>query len=411
MNDAFCPAKWDELNIWLNTGTVASCCKAEVQKVGVKEILSSPMAFNNSLQKIAERKKMLNGTKLSGCKYCWDVEEASPTVISRRKSLLNSTTDISSYANNIESVVPSEITVSFDNVCNLKCVYCAPSISSTWEATLSRYPLPPEVSFYSRYSSNTRKLAKLIPIKQQNKNPFYEQFVKWVSGNDSTGVTKITITGGEPLMSPTVWKFLDAARPDLHIVITTNLAVNNQTLLELIKVTKKFRKFEIWTSNESIGAKAEFIRTGLQWRVWESNLDLVCAAGIPVTIMGAINALAVFGYCDFLQWANSKKSQYPNLYLTTSYVVDPDFLSYNVLPVDTQQRLAAQIDQTMVLLTRLSNTEKNKIVAACAMLGNTHQAALAPRFRAFVKYVEGTSGLSALSAFPELALWYNSLND
>jgi len=121
------------------------------------------------------------------------------------------------------------------------------------------------------------------------------------------------VTGGEPLLSKDTFKVLDYVienpNPDIHLSINSNLCVPPQLFdkfLEKVKIIceeKKVKKFKIFTSCDAHGKAAEYIRDGLNYDLWLSNIRRVLKE-IPectITIMSTYNVLSVPTYSLFLQ--------------------------------------------------------------------------------------------------------------
>ena len=64
----------------------------------------------------------------------------------------------------------------------------------------------------------------------------------------------------------------------LRLAINSNLGLTDTTLDRLINITKELtlKEVDIYTSNESYGKHAEYIRDGLVYDKWKSNLIKLC---------------------------------------------------------------------------------------------------------------------------------------
>jgi hypothetical protein len=127
----FCPAKWNELYLYLNHGNTNSCHHPIPQPIP-RELLANPSVLHNTPHKLEQQQLMIEGKRPEECHMCWHIEDADPDVFSDRiaKSL--------TWESDIDKLqvdphyVPKFIEVVFDNLCNLNCSYCDSGQSSSW---------------------------------------------------------------------------------------------------------------------------------------------------------------------------------------------------------------------------------------------------------------------------------------
>ena len=92
------------------------------------------------------------------------------------------------------------------------------------------------------------------------------------------------MTGGEPLMHKDTYKVLDYAlehkNDKLQMSITSNFSPTDDKLVDKfidklfnLERTKSLKHFMLFVSLDSIGKKAEYIRTGMNWNKIKSNID------------------------------------------------------------------------------------------------------------------------------------------
>jgi molybdenum cofactor biosynthesis enzyme MoaA len=89
----------------------------------------------------------------------------------------------------------------------------------------------------------------------------------------------LRITGGEPMMSPNLWRLLDwietqgdKMNPDMRIAINSNLGAKQSIIDRFKKKLKDSRTSILYTSMEATFGQAEYIRDGLDYGEWFSNL-------------------------------------------------------------------------------------------------------------------------------------------
>ena len=283
VSPSFCMAKWKEVTIHLQTGMTHSCHHPVAHKIPLSEIAVNPSALHNTKFKKEQRKKMLEGVRPEECDYCWKVEDSSPNTYSDRHMKSSRSWSIG-YFDQVKSmpwddnVFPSSLEVSFSHVCNFKCSYCSPSISSKWMEEIKQYGAYPT----GHYNLDHLKENGSMPIPVREHNPYVEAFWKWWP-EVYPELQIFRITGGEPLMSKETFKildyFIDNPNPELRFAVNTNLCVPDNlfdTFIKKMKVITKnnlVKKVEIYTSIEAWGERASYIRHGMEFDKFIKNVS------------------------------------------------------------------------------------------------------------------------------------------
>jgi len=121
----------------------------------------------------------------------------------------------------------------------------------------------------------------------------------------SDSLEELRITGGEPLMSGNTWKLFDwfeAQDSDMRFAINSNLIAKKDIVDKLIAKTQGMNHFELYTSCEAVGEQAEYIRDGLVYEQWLTNIKRILTEANTkgVHIMMTINSLCLFSITEFL---------------------------------------------------------------------------------------------------------------
>jgi pyruvate-formate lyase-activating enzyme len=309
VSPTFCLAKWHHTSIYLHLGNTHSCYHPAPHPIPLDEIKENPGALHNTLQKKKERAEMLVGEKPTGCQYCWNVESLSPNHISDRmirNASLYTPERVSEITDNTWqlNVNPDYIEVSFSNECNFKCGYCHPKHSSSYYSEIKQFGPYPNVK-------NHGNSIDLFTINQEESNPWIEAWWKWWP-EMSKSLNILRITGGEPLMHRSTWRLFEHLRkepkPHLELNLNSNLGVKSAMVEKLsdnvndLLINQKVKTFKLFSSMDSWGSRAEYLRTGLDTNLWEKNLDIYLnATKAPVSIMCTFNILSVTSFIDFLQ--------------------------------------------------------------------------------------------------------------
>jgi len=151
-----------------------------------------------------------------------------------------------------------------------------------------------------------------MPIPHKDENPYVDAFWKWWP-DIYTKLEHFRITGGEPLLTKDTFKVLDYVidnpNPNLRLSINTNMCPPDGLLdkfIEKIKIIcgeKKVKQLNIFTSAEAHGKQAEYIRHGLDYNKWLSNIRKVLSEvpNCTFTIMSTYNLLSVTTYKEFMK--------------------------------------------------------------------------------------------------------------
>ena len=151
---------------------------------------------------------------------------------------------------------------------------------------------------------------------------------------------ELRITGGEPMMSGHLWKLLDWFKENkgaskTRIAINSNLQCNSEQIYKLLDRADS-APLDIYTSNESLVLQAEYIRDGLEWSTWATNMHLLAGSGKLRGLhnMCTINALCLETLPEFLSYLLKFKEMYGRDYpsFTLNILRFPSFQSALTLP-------------------------------------------------------------------------------
>lgn len=341
ISPTFCAAKFYGNSIYLDRGVTRSCCHCASHKINTDNLFKESATFeeiSNTQTKKDNRRNLLNGVQDSSCVYCWNIENVNPNLISDRLifSSLYKIEEIKACPELIDNPPIKILQIVFDNLCNLGCLYCNREFSSTWQTEIKMVGVFKNLS---QYSSNYYSYIPEILITNEERERVQELFWKWLE-KESSQLKRLMVSGGEPTMSPNFWKMIDIIidkNLKINMGINTNLMIRDQSkLTKIINLSNTDRvNFKIATSNEAIGAQAEFLRDGLEWDVWISNMHRCLSEGTwyEITTIATINCISLFTIIEFLD----EIFKLTNLYPKTSLVINinklegPQFLNINCL--------------------------------------------------------------------------------
>jgi hypothetical protein len=349
LSPTFCLAKWHHTTIYLQTGETHSCYHPAPHKIPLEEIALDPSALHNTQQKISERAGMINGEKPSGCNYCWNIEAMGTEYISdrheRNASIFTEQRLGAIKANPLAPVNPQYIEISFGNECNFKCGYCHPKHSSAYHK---------EIKDHGPYTmvKNHRNDIDWFTVYEEDVNPYVEAWWRWWPEVRKT-LTILRITGGEPLLQKSTWRLLDDLEqnplPNLELNINSNFGVKPILIDRLVEKVNKLldmgaiKDFKIFSSIDTWGEPAEYIRTGLDLTVWEKNLDTyLTKTNRPITFMITFNILSVPSFTKLLnkilEWRvrynGTDQNKWQRIRFDTPYLKEPLQYDMLILPKD-----------------------------------------------------------------------------
>jgi len=350
----FCLAKWTQVTMHLHDGSTHSCHHPAPHKIGLRELGRNFTSLHNSSQKKKARKEMLENKRPSECGYCWKVEDTSDAysdrVFKSEESWSKPYLGEIKKLNWRDDYLPKYVEVSFSNTCNFKCGYCGPSYSSKWVDEMTEHG---EFSTGDGFNSLEQlKKQDMIPYKKSEHNPYVEAFWNWwpeLYQNMDT----FRITGGEPLLSKDTFKVLDeiieteSPNKKLKLSINSNLCVDDKLIdkfiikAKTIIKEKRVKEFILYTSVDTYGKQAEFIRFGLEFDKLFKNIDKILSEipEITIVIMSTFNIFSPFRYEKLLRKVYDFKVKHFNterywnspLIIDTSYLRYPSFLSFRLL--------------------------------------------------------------------------------
>lgn len=347
----FCLAKWHHVTMYLQSGETHSCYHPRPHKIPLSELADNPSALHNTYEKKLERKMMLDGGKPEGCQYCWNIEAMGPDYISDRHIRNSSIFTEERYEQTLkgpwdQNINPEYLEINFGNECNFKCGYCHPKYSTRFYNEIKDHGPVTTVKNH-RCDIDWMKL-----YQREEENPYVDAFWEWWPELRKT-LNIMRVTGGEPTMHTSTWKLLNKIEeepmPWLELNINSNLGTKTALVEKLSTSVKKLcdeekiRSFKLFTSLDTWGPRAEYIRTGLDLELWEKNFHTYLQnTDSPITFMITFNIFSVTTFKEFLGkflewrkqygWYDDKESDKHRIRFDTPYLREPIQYDMNILP-------------------------------------------------------------------------------
>jgi hypothetical protein len=230
-------------------------------------------------------------------------------------------------------------------------------------------------------------------------------------------------------MSGYTWQLIDwfrdnPGRSHTRLAINSNLGMECDVIERAIDSCEGI-KLDIYTSMESIGPHAEYIRDGLNYGQWTYNMERILKGQKlrALHVMCTINALCLESLPEFLTYLLLWKSQYganfPNF--TLNILRFPSFQSPLVLPdnirMHHRDRLQRWLDQweRHIGLQPHEINHVRRLIDYLDVVKTPHSdafdlPALHNDFRGFYEQYDQRRGKDFAATFPNLKNWYESIS-
>jgi len=318
----FCVLKWYHQEMHLGTGLNHSCYHCPTHKIPENSDL------HNTPHKIEQRNIMLQGGKPDECSYCWQVEDLD--LISDRQTLavqfFKHDPNIIAKATDagLDNVYPKYLELSFTNKCQMKCSYCGPSFSSSWQKEIDEFgPYP--LSQQEYWNGNEYR---------ETESPYIKKFWKWFP-EAYKHLFVLRVTGGEPLLDKNTYRLLeyvkDNPRDGLTFHCNSNLMVSRSRIVKYARLAKDIPDTKLYVSIDSWGKQAEYIRNGLDIDQFEENLHIILTHGLQVGLMITFNLLSIPNIEELIYKVAELKIQYPGqVHWDSPHMTNPEHLSAQI---------------------------------------------------------------------------------
>lgn len=342
-----CQLKWTWSTVFLTTEETASCHRTNHHKFDVDQF-----DFHNTPEKIDDRNQMLQGQwPTQGCDYCRDIESAqgqSDRITNLDFPGIHAPVELL-HSPSATHVTPRILEIYFDNVCNLKCLYCGPHFSSLWDAENKKFG---SFDQHGLIISDSFKKSQHIDSNKQ-------KLFRWIQEHGHN-LTVFNILGGEPLYQQELDQCIDLfdqyPAPELQLQIFTNLHCKIGHLTRTVDRVRalvesnKIRSFQVTASLDCWGAQQEYVRFPLNLAQWEQNFNYLLSQDfVNLIVSSTITPLTIKTLPDLLekiqQWNNVRPIyHYQNSVNAPSYFMIDIF--GDIFVKDFDRALALKADTT-----------------------------------------------------------------
>lgn len=346
-NPSLCKLRWGYPIVNFGQQAVRQCCRTPIFKVQDHEVRAlKENIFLNHPYHIERRKEMLKGQRHKDCESCWNLEDNG--MISPRQNFTDfKEIDLVSgdssifFKNQSRSKNPWMLDIELSNLCDMACMYCNRIFSSKWAA-------------------EDIKLNKIsqVQAKEESKGSipeFETYFWNWFS-SIKQNLGHINFIGGEPFLQKKYFECVerinfeygDRPRKELNFVTVSNFNTPESTFEKLVPLVEKISSLysvNFDASQESFGARAEFIRYGLSWDTWLKNVNRILSykfKDFELGIQSAVNLLSLKKLPEFFEnIADIRDSHNAIIVLKTNLVSWPTYHSPLIATADFSENLRA----------------------------------------------------------------------
>lgn len=228
-------------------------------------------------------------------------------------------------------------------------------------------------------------------------------------------------------MSAHTWRLIDWFR-DNQGVSRTRLAINSNlgtdVDIDRLLASTAGMEIDLYTSNESMGLHAEYIRDGLVWDDWANNVERLLDSGQfrGIHVMNTINALCLESLDQFLECMVNWKIEYGRnaINFTLNILRFPSFQSPLVLPEELRNQFRQQLIDFMVRHKGYSYLHEHEInhlqrlIDYLDVVKTPHSDAfeldkLRADFKNFYAQYDQRRGKDFVATFPRIGAWYEQL--
>ncbi len=314
---SFCPLPWSGF-IMYPDGNVKNCVLS-LENIGNINNDSIDDILNGT--KNTEIKSCMNAHKKhSACTGCHKLEQGTTNfnVRSDRYYYLKALSSVPYTAYDTMDTNLATVDMRWRNTCNLACVYCDSTLSSTW----------------------AKELNETIEVDEQQ----LAQTKEYVLEN-APNLKNVYLAGGEPLLMKENSELLDRLDPSCTVRINTNLS---NIKGPVFKRASKFRDVHWTISVETTGAEFEYIRYGAKWNTFISNLAAITELDHKISfnmLWLVLNPYTVFDTVDYFSLLGYQENSFVIGPITKPLEFDVRNLNDSILN-DLDQKLDNRIQST-----------------------------------------------------------------
>ena len=394
-NDVMCILPWIHMHPWPNGKTMLCCDSPWEDHIGDLRENSLEEVWNSEKMKQV-RLNMLNGKKCSQCVRCYEKEEKGHDSLRVRSNkdwlqphwnkVANTNTDGS-----LDDLHIVYLDFRVSNVCNLRCRYCGPELSSNWyaDAKASTFNISPT--------------ERVIQIRKDVDN-FMEEFDPMLEH-----IEQIYWAGGEPIMMDEHWaimnRLVEMGKTDIRIFYNTNFTTLTYKKHNVLDLWKNFDNISVGASLDAEGLRGEYQRKGTVWADVESNIKQLkeTSPEVDFYISATVSAYNAWHITDFHRsWVDKGYIKPADWYMNV--LLNNERFRMSVLPQSLKAEIKAKWEKHLKWLEPQDNIGRatDGYKSSIQFLDDDHTHLL-DEFKAFNQEFDKLRDENFDDVYPELA--------
>jgi radical SAM protein with 4Fe4S-binding SPASM domain len=294
-SETFCMLPWMHMHAFPD-GRVYPCCLADYwHPVGDLRKNTMREVWNQDKYK-AMRVNMLADKPCKECTKCYEQEKHGAFSM-RNDANRNYGHLIGEIANTQPDGTNEEFKirywdVRFSNLCNFRCRSCGPIFSSNWYND--------HVKLYNRKPDVLGRDMERVEYAAGDEDAMERQIVEHVPY-----LEQVYFAGGEPLIMKEHYilleKLIEAGKTDIRLQYNTNFSELRFKDKHVFEYWKHFKNISVGASLDGMGAQAELIRKGANWKQTVENRErmMIEVPHVDFYVSSTVSSMNVLHVLDF----------------------------------------------------------------------------------------------------------------
>jgi len=395
-SDKFCIYPWVHLFVSPN-GDTYPCCgyQYDHNHVAGNTTQNTLKQIWNSEHMRTLRLNMLNETPSSGCRRCYEQEQAG--FFSMRNS---ANKHHGKHISRVDNTQPDGTyddfamiywDVRFNNLCNLRCRSCGPQFSSSWYQ--DQKAIAPDYD------------QRALIFAGKFETDLWEQLIEHIDY-----VEQIYFAGGEPLMMDEHYRILEELESrgkwNVRLIYNTNFTVSKLGKRSVFDYWRRFQHVAVGASLDASGSRAEYIRKGTVWSEVESNRRqmLEICPQVDFYISATLSVMNAWHLPDFhREWVD--KGLIGARDFNINNLTNPDHYRIDILPTELKQQIEKKYLHHMEWLNPLDDLRRayNGFQSAINFMNAKDNSNYLDKFRAKTQQLDLIRGERMCDILPELS--------
>ena len=290
-------------------------------------------------------------------------------------------------ANGTIKTPPIYFDIRFGNICNFRCRMCGSFASSQLQAEdrLLKKTVYPITDMWTNNDNLWKNLKKFLPYIEQ-----------------------IYFGGGEPLIQEGHYKLLhfliENNKTDIRIEYNTNLSVLNYKTENIFDLWKNFKNVKLFISQDGFKEVGEYIRKGLNWKVFDSNFKKVMPYVETISCVAQVyniyNIPKLMFYCK----QQYKVDFYPSI------LTSPEEFSIQILSRKEKNKIIKHY-KDFIKNSNYKDWEIKRLLSMLKFMKHEpdNKKELQQEFKIRTQFLDQYRNENFIEIVPEIAEWYKSI--